>query len=150
MSKIFVSSIPIHVQKINQFDFICIIQTLVTVIRHNRMYKLKFNICSNSANNQIDTSNSISTNNADEAMVSMSNITEYEGMLQSVLTIKVDLERNDLADTSDKGIEVLEITTHHSTSEEIHDTVDVVSQNNEFESALNESKRFIQVLCLRC
>lgn len=80
----------------------------------------------------------------------MSNMTEHEQMLQSILTNEVDPPRNGVADTNDNGIEVLELETHRSTTEPMYDAVDVQAKSNEFENFVNESKRLIQVLCLWC
>lgn len=89
-------------------------------------------------------------NKADEAVAFMSDMTEHERMLQSILTNEVDPQRNASADTKEDGIEVTETATDHSTSELIHGADGFVAENNGFENVVNESKRFIRVLCLWC
>lgn len=113
---------------------------------HNQMYILKSKLSRSSGSNEDNTSKSISIKNADET----SNMTEHERMLQSILTNEVDSWSNDRAHTIDNGNELLGTTTHRSTSESMQEAVDVVTEINEFENVLNDSKRSIQVLCLWC
>lgn len=119
---------------------------LVAVNGHNQMYKFKSKLNRSSGSNEDNTSKSISIKKSDES----SNMTEHERMLQLILTNEVDPWSNDRAHTSDNGNEVLGTTTHHSTNESMQEAVDVITEINEFENVLNETKRSIQVLCLWC
>lgn len=77
-------------------------------------------------------------------------MTEHERMLQSVLTNEVDPGRRDSTGTADNDIEMSENKMLGSTSEATHAAGDVVTEESRLESALRESKRLIQVICLWC
>lgn len=85
-----------------------------------------------------------------ENSVPMSNMTEHERMLQSILTNEVDPQKNNLALISESTTVVLETTAHYSTGDLMHNRDDVVAETNELDNSHSESKRWFRVLCLWC